>query len=86
MADDDTSAPAADSITWLSTPAAAERLGITARTLYRFIDEGQLPAYKFGRVIRLKMADVDDYIERCRVEPGSMSHLYPETSSGKDDD
>ena len=61
-------------------PAAAERLGITARTLYRFIDEGQLPAYKFGRVIRLKKTDVDAYIESCRVEPGSMSHLYPETS------
>ncbi|MBT5140220.1 MAG: helix-turn-helix domain-containing protein [Acidimicrobiaceae bacterium] len=66
-------------ILWLSTPAAAERLGITPRTLYRFIDEGQLPAYKFGRVIRLKQTDVDIYIDSCRVEPGSMSHLYPET-------
>lgn len=74
MADD-----ADDDITWLSTPAAAERLGITPRTLYRFIDEGQLPAYKFGRVIRLKQTDVDVYIDSCRVEPGSMRHLYPET-------
>ena len=48
----------ADDITWLSTAAAAERLGITPRTLYRFIDEGQLAAYKFGRVIRLKQDDV----------------------------
>lgn len=68
-----------DSPVWLSTPAAAERLGITARTLYRFIDEGQVAAYKFGRVIRLKQSDVDAYIESCRVEPGTMSHLYPET-------
>ena len=52
-----------DSIAWLSTAAAAERLGITPRTLYRFIDEGQLAAYKFGRVIRLKQDDVDAYIE-----------------------
>lgn len=69
-----------DEISWLSTAAAAERLGITPRTLYRFIDEGQLAAYKFGRVIRLKQDDVDAYIETCRVEPGSMRHLYPETS------
>ncbi len=82
MADSGTS----DSITWLSTPAAAERLGITPRTLYRFIDEGQLPAYKFGRVIRLKQADVDAYIETCKVEPGTMSHLYPETQGSKTDD
>ncbi len=73
-----------DEITWLSTPAAAERLGITPRTLYRFIDEGQLPAYKFGRVIRLKHTDVDSYIDSCRVEPGSMSHLYPETQGTSD--
>lgn len=73
-----------DDIVWLSTPAAADRLGITARTLYRFIDEGQLPAYKFGRVIRLKRDDVDAYIESCRVQPGSMSHLYPETGGSND--
>ncbi len=62
---------------WLSTKDAAERVGITARTLYRMIDEGRLPAYKFGRVLRLKVADVDAFIEGSRVEPGSLSHLYP---------
>jgi excisionase family DNA binding protein len=77
---------AGDNISWLSTPAAAKRLGITPRTLYRFIDEGQLPAYKFGRVIRLKQTDVDIYIASCLVEPGSMSHLYPETVGGVRDD
>jgi len=53
-------------------------LGVTARTVYRFIDEGNLPAYKFGRVIRVKAADLENFVEGCRVEPGSISHLYPE--------
>jgi excisionase family DNA binding protein len=75
--------PTSDDLEWLSTPAAAKRLGITNRTLYRFINEGQLPAFKFGRVIRLKKIDVDAYIESCRVEPGSMSHLYPDTSGSE---
>lgn len=66
-------------ITWLSTADAAQRLGITPRTLYRFIDEGQLPAYRFGRVIRLKADEVDTFIESCRIEPGSLEHLYPDT-------
>lgn len=39
---------------WMSIKTASERLGITNRTLYRLIDEGQVPAYKFGRVIRLQ--------------------------------
>jgi excisionase family DNA binding protein len=71
-----------DEITWLSTGDAAKRLGITTRTLYRFLDEGELPGYRFGRVIRLKQTDVDAYIEKCRIEPGSMAHLYPETAGG----
>lgn len=69
---------AVDDIAWLSTAAAASRLGVTPRTLYRFIDEDALPAYRFGRVIRLKRSDVDAYIESCRIEPGSLEHLYPE--------
>lgn len=62
---------------WLGAPAAAKRLGIMLVTLYRIIDGGELPAYKFGRVIRLKRADVDAYIERSRVQPGTLAHLYP---------
>jgi excisionase family DNA binding protein len=69
---------ATDEIAWMSTLEAARRLGITPRTLYRFIDEGQLPAYKMGRVLRLKRADVDAFIDGARVAPGSLEHLYPE--------
>ena len=65
-------------IRWLGTQEAARMLGVTPRTLYRFIDEGQLPAYKFGRVIRLKEADVETFIESARIEPGTLEHLYPE--------
>ncbi len=74
---------AAADIDWLSTQAAAGRLGITARTLYRFIDLGELPAYRLGRVIRLKSEDVDAFIERSRIEPGSLEHLYPDTAAKK---
>lgn len=68
----------ADQIRWMSTRETAERLGITLRTLYRFIDEGQIAAYKLGRVIRLKEADVDAFIEGARIAPGALEHLYPE--------
>lgn len=68
-------------IRWLSTAEAAKRLGITNRTLYRFIDEGLVPAYRFGRVIRLKQHEVDAFIESCRIAPGTLEHLYPEPST-----
>jgi excisionase family DNA binding protein len=65
-------------IRWMSTKDAAEYLGVNLRTLYRFIDEGDLVAYKFGRVIRMKAEDVDRFIEAARITPGSLEHLHPE--------
>ncbi len=65
-----------EDIEWLSTADAANRLGINTRTLYRLIDDGQIPAYKFGRVIRVQGRDVEAFIEGARVQPGSLEHLY----------
>lgn len=70
-----------ENIEWLSTQAAARRLGITTRTLYRFVDLGDLTAYRMGRVIRLKATDVDSFIEASKIEPGALEHLYPETGA-----
>ena len=64
---------------WLSSKEAAHRIGVTQRTLYRFIDEDRLPAYRLGRVIRLKALDVEAFIEAGRIRPGSLKHLYPES-------
>jgi excisionase family DNA binding protein len=72
-------AMAAVDIRWMSTGDAARRLGVTVRTLYRLIDEGELPAYKFGRVIRLQEQEVDAFIEASRIRPGSLEHLYPDS-------
>jgi excisionase family DNA binding protein len=68
-------------ITWLNTVESARRLGITPRTLYRFIDDGKIPAYRFGRVIRLKESEVAEFIESCRIQPGTL-----DTSSVEGDD
>jgi len=69
-----------EAVQWLSTKEAAARLGVALRSLYRFIDEGELVAYKFGRVIRLKEGDVEHFIETCRIAPGQLEHLYPSHS------
>ena len=66
-----------DPIRWMSTSEAADYLGVNTRTLYRLIDEGDLPAYKLGRVIRLQESDVLAFVERARIKPGALEHLYP---------
>lgn len=63
---------------WLSTAEASDHLGVTLRTLYRLVNEGRLPAYKIGRVIRIKEDDVERFIEGARIQPGTLGHLYPE--------
>jgi excisionase family DNA binding protein len=57
-------------------PRSGRLLGITTRTLYRLIDEGAVPAYKMGRVLRLQRGEVEAYLEGHRVKPGELSHLY----------
>lgn len=46
---------------WLNTRQAAARLHLAPRDLYRLVDTGELPAYKHGRDIRLREADVVAY-------------------------
>src|SRR3954468_17990094 len=65
-------------IQWMSTGEAARRLGVTVRTLYRLIDEGELPAYKFGRVSGLPEGEVYHFINHSRIEPGKLQPLYPD--------
>lgn len=60
---------------WMGTKKGAAYIGVTQRTLYRLIDDGQVPAYKIGRVIRVRRDDLDDFLEVSRIEPGTLEHL-----------
>ncbi len=62
---------------WMSTKDASETLGITLRTLYKLIDDGQLDAYKIGRVLRLRRVDVEAFVAGAKVKPGALAHLLP---------
>lgn len=64
-----------DDIAWVSSTRAAAVLGLTPRTLYRLIDEGRVVAYRFGRVIRLKVVDLEAYLAESRIVPGTLGHL-----------
>jgi excisionase family DNA binding protein len=60
----------------LSTAEASSYIGVTLRTLYKLIDEGDVTAYKIGRVIRIKREDLDNYLQDVRIKPGSLEHLH----------
>ena len=80
------SVPFGEDLRWMSTRQAAKYLGITPRTLYRLIDSGQLPAYRFGRVFRLQGREIDAFIDSARIQPGDLRHLYDAEEAHDDED
>lgn len=45
---------------WLPQAEAADYLGVTDRTLRRYVASGQLPAYRLGsRLLRFRQSDLD---------------------------
>lgn len=56
-------------IVYETVPSAARRLGVTPRTLYRRIANGDLTAYRSGpRILRLDPADVDALLAPTRLD------------------
>lgn len=52
----------------LLTPAeVAEQLRVSTMTVRRLIAAGDLPAYRFGRQVRIEPSDLDTYLARRRV-------------------
>jgi excisionase family DNA binding protein len=63
---------------WLSVQEAADRCGVTYRTIYRMVPRGELAAEKpDGHPYRLWRSEVDAFIERSRVQPGHLASAPP---------
>jgi excisionase family DNA binding protein len=48
---------------------------VVARTVYRLVNKGELPAYRVSRMIRIRTEDFDRYLESQRIQPGDLDHL-----------
>ena len=48
---------------WLKLPEAAEYVGVSLATVYRWIKAGKLTLHKVGKVSRVKKEDVDRLLE-----------------------
>ena len=54
---------AADPSRMLTMQEAADRLGVTDRTIHTWTKRGLLPAFKIGAVVRYDPADLQRFIE-----------------------
>lgn len=58
----------------ISTPLldieqAAARLGVTTRFIRRLVEQRRVPFYKVGKFVRFDAADLDEFVNRSRVDP-----------------
>ena len=48
---------------YFSIKQVCARLGVSRMTLRRWIDSGKLPAYKLGRLVRIKAEDLTSFLQ-----------------------
>lgn len=54
---------------YLVVGEVAQRLRLSKMTVYRLINDGELPAVRFGRGFRISESSVLSYIARCETTP-----------------
>ncbi len=56
----------------ITTEQAAAYMGISPLTLHAWRRQGikSIPYYMVGDLIRYRRSDIDNYLERCKIEPG----------------
>jgi excisionase family DNA binding protein len=53
----------------LSIQDVAKRLNVNPRTVNRMISAGELPAYRVGGVLRIDEQDLQNYLQKNRIQP-----------------
>lgn len=60
----------ADAGRLLTVTEAAERMGLSARTLRRLVQQRKIRHLRIGRLIRISAWDVDGFVTDSTIEPG----------------
>ena len=52
---------------WVGVEHVAAHLGVNKDSVYRWIDKNGLPAHRVGRLFRLKLSEVDEWVRAGRT-------------------
>lgn len=59
----------------------SDKLDVSDRSVWRLVEDGQLPVHKFGSSTRIRRKDLDAYIDRCRYQRNKVDEKRDEQSS-----
>lgn len=51
----------------LTTKQVADKLKVSNMTIYRYIKAGKVPAIKFGRDYRIKISEINIFLEKSKA-------------------
>ena len=54
----------------LDVTQLAEHLGVDVRHIRRLVHERRVPYIKWGHLVRFDPAEINEWLERCRHDPG----------------
>jgi len=55
---------------YLTISQVGENLNLTTRAVMGLIRKAKLPAYQFGREVRVKQDHFNDFVEKSRIQEG----------------
>jgi excisionase family DNA binding protein len=55
----------------------ADYLGMAERTIYQYVQEGKIPAFKIGTSWRFRRSEIDGWLESQRTGPPVSEPLFP---------
>ena len=58
---------------WAAVEEVARHLGVTKDSVYRWIENKQLPAHKIGRLWKFKISEVDNWVRAGGVAEAAPS-------------
>lgn len=56
----------------ISAKQAGDMLGLSAKTVIRMVEAGDLPGYKISFVWRFKRSEIEEYIRSRRYHPQNL--------------
>ena len=68
---------------WLSVDEICTHLGVSRDTVYKWIDQKNLPAHRVGRLWKFKKAEVDDWVRGALPAGGTGSPARMEPTGRK---
>ena len=67
---------------FLNIKELAEYLGMKSSTLYFHVENGDIPHYRVGRLIRFRKRDIDHWMEANRRERVDLSKMASQMLAG----